>query len=205
MAADRVPTGVPGADLPEVTGQLQGPRPDQAPAALAWRLQGVVDRVRRLPSKLGVRRHRVYLVHLQWTGAERGEGQQVEVSRREIVPPPRVRGIDSVRRVVEPTGTIEQGDLVIDQISAASFSEDDLMGRTPDLQDPVLQRTSKRNVDFFYEVVELTPQRPPPAPRRFSPPVAVPELQRDGFGWRVTLTRQDYDRGRRGGYQRGDF
>ncbi len=204
MSADRTQTGVPGSGIPEASGQLEGPRVDQVADTLAWRLTGVVDRVRRLNSKFGIRRWRVYLVHVEWTGGRRGSGEQREVSRREIVPPPRVRDVDSIRRVVQPTGTIEDGEVIVDEISNR-FTEDDLMGRTPDLQDSVLQRTSRRAVDFFYEMVELRPSSPKPARRRYSPPVAVPELQRDGLGWVVTITKQDYDRGRNGGTRREDF
>jgi hypothetical protein len=201
---DRVRDGVPGSGVPEVSGELAGPRPGDEPETLAWRLTGVVDRARALNSKFGLRPYRVFLVHVRWTGKRRGEGEQQLMSRREILPVPRVRDMDSVRRNVHSTGVIEEGDIVIDEISAR-IPEDDLMGRTCDLQDPTRRLTSIPNADFYWEVVEKRPSSPGPVIRRFSPPAAVPALGRAGMGWRVTLTKQEQDRGRGGSSTRGDF
>ena len=85
---------------------------------------------------------------------------------------------------------------MIDQISS-KFAEDDLAGRTPDLQDPALQRTSRRRVQFFWEVIEQRRTSPKPVHRRFVPATA-PSLSKDGFQWSVSLTRQDYDPSREG-------
>ena len=195
MADDRVQSGTPAADIPELAGDLRGPEPYAAPATLGFDLVGVVDSVRGIAAELGLRPYRVFLVHAVWTGSQVGEGLARVTSRREILPPPRVRDIDSVNRNVHSTGLTEEGDVVIDQISAR-IPEDDLTGRTPDLRDPLLPRTSKRNVEFFWEIRELRPSTPPPPARRFSPPSKVPVLSRDGMSWRVTLTKQDYDAGR---------
>ena len=202
MPGDRVADGVPGSSVPEVSGQLRGPVPaaQREPDSLAWRLTGVVDRVRGLSTKFGLRPHQVFLVHVRWTGKRRGEGSPQQVACREIVPRPRVRDMDSIRRVSHATGTIEEGDVVVDEISAR-IPEDDLMGRTPDLMDPTVPRSLAPNVEFFWLIVEVRPSSPRPARRRFAV-AGVPALARDGDGWRVTLTKQDYDEGRDGGLGR---
>lgn len=194
--ADRVDTGDPAAEIPELSGELTPPAPQQMPATLAGSLVPVADDLRNLYAEFGLRPYRVYLVHATWTSGRRGVGTQVIMSRREILPVPRVRDIDSVRRNVQPTGLTEEGDIVIDQISA-KFSEDDLVGRTPDLTDPVRTRTSRTDVEFWWEVEEARAAAPRPV-RRFSPPVAAPVLSRGALAWRVTLTKQGYDRARPG-------
>src|SRR4051812_3044355 len=166
-------------------------------------MQEVVDDVRTLAADFGVRPYRVFLVHAAWTGTRRGEGTLQIVARREILPVPRVIDLASVRARVGATGTVEEGDLRVVEISAR-FPEDDLLGRTPDLQDPVAKRTRRKTVEFFWEVIEARASNPRPAPRRFSPPVTV-SLDRSGFAWEVTLVRSAYDLGRDGSTDRGAF
>ena len=162
-----------------------------------------MDDCRALAADLGVRPYRAVLVHVQWSGGRRGEGTAVITSRREIVPPPRVRDPSSVRQVVESTGRTEEGDLFVDRISAR-YTEDDLLGRTPDLQDPALQRTSSRAADFYWELQEVRASVPPPPVRRYRPS-SVPALSRAGQEWRVNLSKTDYDPGRLGGQGPRDF
>ena len=194
--ADRVDTGDPAAEIPELAGDLTPPAPQLMPQTLAGSLVSTADSIRSLYSEFGLRPYRVFLVHAAWSGGRRGVGSMTITSRREILPVPRVRDIDSVRRVVGPAGLSEEGDIVIDQISA-KYSEDDLVGRTPDLTDPQQTRTSRVDTEFWWEVEEARAAAPTPV-RRFSPPAAAPMLSRGGLAWRVTLTKQGYDRARRG-------
>lgn len=197
MAADRVSNGDPRSELPEASGRLRPPQPLMVPNTLAGRLVAVADKVRNLKTRFGIRPYRVFMVHAYWTGSKRGAGEPVIASRRELLPVPRVRDFNSVRRNLRATGLVEEGDLVIDEISA-KYAEDDLTGRTPDNIDPEIPRTSLKTVEFWFEVEENRPTSPNPPIRRFSPPVATPHLSRDGLQWIIILTKQANDRGRRG-------
>lgn len=193
---DRVDSGDPTSEVPEHTGALNPPPPWRTPSTLAARLVPIVDRIRELNSRLGIRPYRTFLVHGQWTGTRRGFGQLVVTSRREIVPVPRVRDMNQVSMRIKATGRTEEGSVYIDQISAR-IPEDDLIGRTPDVQDVVQPRTSNPLAEFWWEIEEARSTIPNPAIRRFVPS-GVPMLSRDGFNWAVVLNKQDYDRGRDG-------
>lgn len=198
MADDRVDNGDPAGDVPEASGALRPPDKRESKHTLAYELTEVVDSVRTLYADFGLRPYRVFLVHGKWPGARRGYGGALQVvSRREIVPVPRVRDVGAVTRQIQALGNTEIGDIVIDQISAR-YTEDDLMGRTPDMVDPTSPRTLLPNVQFWWEVEECRDQRPNTVVRRYSGPVRVPELNRGATSWRVTLTKQDQDRSRDG-------
>ncbi len=197
MANDRTDSGDLPAAIQEMTGQLDAPSPAEAQGSLAYDLTSVVDDIRTIASDMGVRPYRVFMVHGVWSGAKRGEGTLQVNSRREITPVPRVRDMASVRRNLRSTGLTEEGDVVVDRISAR-YTEDDLIGLTPDLQSLTQPRTLRSNVEFWYEIEENRPSRPNPVPRRFSPPVSVPTLSRAGMSWSMALTKQDYNRGRTG-------
>lgn len=200
MAADRVPQFQPAADLLEQTGTVRPLPAQQVNQSLAGRLVPVVDRIRQINTRLGLRPYRVFLVHVQWSGAQIGLGSPQEISRREILPTPRVRDISSTSEVYTNMGRVEEGGVVIDQVSA-KWAEDDLMGRTPDLLDPAVPRSGKRNAEFFYEVVENRATMPNPIPRRYTPS-AAPTLSRDGFAWRVVLSKVMANRSRQQTFDR---
>ncbi len=197
MPNDRTNSGDVRAELPEASGTLRPPLPAFEPNTLAGRLVPVADRLRNLLARTGVRIYRVYIVHAYWTGPRRGVGKQIITSRREILPIPRVRDLNAVRRNLASSGLYEEGDLIVDQISG-KYTEDDLTCRTPDNVAPAIPRTSLKTVEFWYEVQENRPSTPPPPIRRFSPPAATPMLSRSGLSWTIVLTRQAEDRGRRG-------
>jgi hypothetical protein len=189
--ADRVPPANPSAELPEVQGRVRPLRPEELARAFAPQLTSVVDEIRQLYEEFAIRPYRVFLIHVLWTGGRRGAGQAIETSRRQVEPTPRVRDMNSTNEILRATGLSEEGSIVVDQISA-KYAEDDLMGRTPDLQDPEVQRTSVANAEFFWEVQENRAGAPR-AVRRCYKPTSVPFLSRDGFQWRVVLTKSDYD------------
>src|SRR5262245_21456888 len=132
---DRVDDGVPGADVPEVTGALDGPTADEQPRTLGDQLVGIVDNARALATRFGLRPYRVFLVHGRWSGDRKGEGTFEVTVKRELVPVPVVRDMSAVRSALRAQGRVEEGDIVIDEISPR-IPEDDLRGRTPDLTDP---------------------------------------------------------------------
>lgn len=203
MGNDRVPTGDVAAELTELSGRLRPPDPQAMPQTLAGKLVPLADKLRGLKARFGLRPYRVYLVHAVWTGPRRGVGHQQILSCVEILPVPRVRDISAVRRTLYATGLGEEGDIVVDEIST-KYAEDDLVGRTPDLQDPEIPRTSRRDVEFWWEVHEARAVGAPTVIRRFSPPVTTPHRAADNMQWRVTLTRQAEDRGRNGGTDRNE-
>jgi hypothetical protein len=182
--------------------ELRAPTPGEQRETLANRLVPVVDRIRHLSAIFGVRPYRVFLVHSTWTGGEIGVGRE-NVASIEIVPPPRVRELGSLTEVLRATGTTEEGDIEVDRISAR-YTEDDLLGRTPDLRDPNAPRTTVEGAEFFWEIVETRPSTPYPVVRRFAVR-GLPELRRGAAEWTVRLVKQDYDRGRRGGTDRDSF
>lgn len=192
MAKDRTDSGSPQAELPEIQGRVRPLRRDQQP--LADRLVPVVDKIRQLNTSFGIRPYRIFLVHMQYPGQRIGDGAPVEISRKEILPTPKIIGMGSTSEVLRPFGLTEEGSIRVAQISP-KYTEDDLMGRTPDLQDPAMPRTGGRNQIFFWEVVERRPSTPPSVPRRYVPS-AVPELGRDNFEWTIGLTKATFDRSR---------
>lgn len=196
------PVSISG-ELPELTQQVRPLRPNEVPNSFAVMLTKVADDIRQLNTTFGIRPYRVFLVHVQWSGAVRGSGQGIEIARRELLPTPRVKNMESLPEILRSTGLTEEGSITVDQISA-KYSEDDLAGRTPDLQDPSKPITSAANVEFYWEVVENRVALPLAKRRRFTTN-GVPELSRGGFQWSVSLIRQDVDRQRNGGNQRGQF
>jgi len=191
--ADHNKTGDPASDILRASGRL-APRPGKTP--LAFKLVPVADKIRALASKFGLRPYRVFLVHGTWTGEREGQGQLLRTSRRELLPTPRVRSMDSVRQYLRATGRTEDGDIYIDQISA-SIPEDDMLGKTPDLRDPSNPRSALEVSEFWWEVVEERPSDPKPVIRRFVP-ASAPDLRRDSLAWSINLTKQDYDPSREG-------
>jgi len=188
MATDRSSPSRPEDDFPESRGQVRPLRSEEVGRTLTARMGPIIDRLRQLHTSFGLRPYRVFLVHVAWSGSRRGDGGATEISRREILPTPLVIDMSSVNEIIRATGNTEEGGIKIVEISS-KYSQDDLMGVTLDLQDPALLLTGKRNVEFFWEVVENRPRNPKPSRRRFVPN-AAPELSRDTFDWRVNLTRQ---------------
>lgn len=190
MAQDRVAQLEP-AGAQRASGVVRPLEPRDVPQSFAARLQPTVDRLRQLAVSFGVRPYRCYLVHVQWSGDAVGSGSPFEISRREILPTPRVRDMGGIGQILESFGNTETGTVMVDRISA-SLAEDDLMGLTPDLVDPVIPRTGLRNTEFFWIVQENRPSCPAGRPRRFIP-AAAPTLSRDGLQWRISLKKQDGD------------
>jgi hypothetical protein len=194
MAGDRTQQNDPAAELPELSGAVHPLRPDEVKASLMSRLVPSIDKIRQVASDLGLRPYRVFMVHVLWTGDRPGDGQPVEISRREILPTPRIRDMSATTEVLSSFGRVEEGGIVVDRISA-KLSEDDLLGVTPDLLDPAIARTGKRNGEFFWEVQENRPGFPRTIPRRYVPS-GTPTLMRGGLHWRLPLAKQMVNRSR---------
>ena len=194
MAGDRTQQNDPAAELPELAGMVRPLRPEEVRASLMGEISPIVDDLRQIAVDLGLRPYRVFIVHVLWTGVKVGDGNPVEISRREILPTPRIRDMSATTEVLSAFGRVEEGGIVIDRISA-KYSEDDLTGKTPDLIDPAMTRTGKRNGEYFWEVQENRPGFPKTIPRRYVH-AAVPTLMRGGSHWRIPLNKQNVDRSR---------
>jgi hypothetical protein len=194
MAGDRTQQNDPAAELPELAGSVRPLRPDEVKRSLMSTLSPVIDNIRQIAVQLGLRPYRVFIVHVLWTGVKVGDGNPLEISRREILPTPRIRDMSATTEVLSAFGRVEEGGIVIDRISA-KYSEDDLTGKTPDLIDPAMPRTGKRNGEYFWEVQENRPGFPRTLPRRYVH-AAAPTLMRGGSHWRIPLNKQNVDRSR---------
>lgn len=202
MGSERTRPDQPDAEIPERSGQvgpIDGQRINQD---LARQLIPVVDQIRQLASDFGARPYRVFLVHAQWTGQVRGIGQPREVSRTELIPTPKITSMDSTTQQVSEFGRTEEGSIRLTEISAR-YSEDDLLGKTPDMVKPDLPKTNLRNFEFFYEVVQQHAGVDRPARRRYIPE-ATPDLKATSCQWTINLTKQEQDRTRDGRLDRKD-
>lgn len=114
---------------------------------------GIADRLRQLNTRFGLRAKRVFLVWTKWTGEQRGEGEERELARVELLPTPRISDLTGVVRNPYAAGFLPVGTVRVDQISAGRYTQDELRGlRVPGLpgENPRIPET----VSFFYEVQE---------------------------------------------------
>ena len=193
MAGDRTTPSSLKAELPELSGQVRPLRPDEIRHTLASKLVPIVDKVRHLSSVFGTRPYRVFLVHVLWSGGRIGSGTPAEVSRREILPTPNVIDLSSTAEMISAFGRTEDGSMIVEQISD-KYSEDDLMGGTPDLVDGANPNTGRSNAEFFWETQEQRNTSPVPVVRHYVP--AGAPTRKPPMGWRISLAKRDADRAR---------
>ncbi len=191
MASDRTPQNAPEAEIPQLAGAVRPLRQDEIRRTLAAKLVPTVDKLRQLSTTFGCRPYRVFLVHVLWSGGRVGSGTPSEIGRREILPTPYVIDLSSTTELLSPFGRTEDGSAIVDQISE-KFSEDDLMGGTPDLADPASPYTGRPGAEFFWEVRESRDTSPAPVARHYVP--AGAPTRKPPMGWRITLTKRDADR-----------
>jgi hypothetical protein len=187
--------------LPEIKGKVHALAPQEIARTLAQQLVPVVDEIRQLATDFGIRPYRVFLVHIAWTGPSRGMGAATEISRREILPTPEVADMSATDREMHALGLTEAGGIRLRKVTA-SLTEDDLLGRTPDLRAADGTRTEKRSVEFFYEVVQQRPGGLEPAVRRRYVPDSAADLRPALAGWTISLRKQQADRARDGAMSR---
>ena len=202
MPSDRVAQNAPDEELPELSGAVRALRPDEQAHSLTRRLVPAVDKLRQLATRLGLRPYRVFLIHVRWPEGRRGVGVPEIIAEREIKPTPKVLDMSGTTEILRAVGSAEEGGIVIEKISP-KYSQDDLMGLTPDLTSNTDKLTGADNVDFFWEVRESRPDvYPRPQPMRYVPS-ALPMLDMGKMQWRINLTKQDYNRDRDGVPARG--
>ena len=170
----------------------------EARGTLVNRFVKLADRLRQLNTKFGLRPYRVFLVWSKWTGEERGEVNEVEALRIEILPTPKVSSLDSVALNPMSAGIVPVGSLRVTEVSGA-FTQDVLMGKKL----PVLhEETIPEPWEFFYEVVEDGRGDPEPVRSKFRL-MSTPFRNAENVEWNVTLERVSEDRDRKGRSQYG--
>lgn len=188
--------------------------PNQARHSLAQRLAPRADRIRqRVSVTLGVNPYRVFLT---WTlyglsqDSERGDGTERLTHRTEILPVPRITDLTSIVNRSWSVGTVPEGSIRVDRISAFAYTEDVLRGiripSTPGQGQPLPNWYVKgpggnfqfaEGVDFFYEVVE-DGRGDDPAARKRMRLLGDPFRRADGAEWIIALQRADKDMDRTG-------
>lgn len=142
--------------------------PEAAKKTLAHRLTPVADRLRQLNTRFGLRSKRVFLVWTEWTGVERGEGDERVIAELELLPTPRVSDLSALSRRPYAAGIFPEGSLRIDQISAGAYTKDVLTGKSiplptttaprADSGAPVnghgVERGTNPRIDFWWEIQE---------------------------------------------------
>lgn len=168
--------------------------PYEAQHSIAHRFTRIGDRLRQFNTKFGLRPYRVFLVWVKWDGAERGEGNEREIQRTEILPTPLVESLDSVTFSFFHAGTLPVGSIKVSQISAGVFTEDMLRGRMI----PVAHEDSvPEPFDFFYEVYEDGRGDPEPVRGRYR--LLTTPMRRAGkLDWNLMLERVSPDPNRHG-------
>jgi hypothetical protein len=132
-----------------------GPR--HARESILQRVAPIVDKARQIGVRSGLRSRRVFLVWTTWDGAERGEGNEVELSRMELLPTPRVTGLDAVAMQSFSAGVLPEGSIRVELVSVL-YTEAQLNGFIVPPSErclaPLVWNPPPPNGSFFYEVVE---------------------------------------------------
>ena len=157
---------------------------------LLRRLVPLADRARDLATKFGARPYRIRLVRTRWSGDYRGDGVESITSIIELLPVPRVLGLDGLTNQMMPVGTNEQGDLQVDNISGR-YTEEQLSGLNDDGSPP-------DDTEQFWWEIEFTRDDGRPSDKRRFAMSSPPTYNPTGLEWTVALTRLQGDRDRSG-------
>jgi len=171
----------------------------EAQRSLANRLGSRIDRVRQIATRLGIRPYRVFLVWDKYSGDERGEGVDREAVRREILPTPRVVGLDSISITPFTGGMMQDGSITLELVSV-SYTLEQLTGLA--IPDPNEDHIPQPYA-FFYEVYEDGRGESQPLRSKFRL-AAVPQRFPGRVQWNVRLERISVDNARDGSSQYGD-
>lgn len=160
----------------------------------------MIDRARQVGTKIGLRSRRVFLVWTQWSGPEIGTGDEVELARMELLPTPRVVGIDAVAFQSMSAGVLPEGSIKVDCVSVR-YTEDQLRGYVVPVGPccPVMLdwNPPPPNGSFFYEVVEDGRGDAEPVRQKYR--LSSQAWRREGrISWSFTLERISEDATRSG-------
>jgi hypothetical protein len=188
--------------------------PRAATRSLANRLARPVDRIRQMAVRLGARSRRVFLVWVRWGGNERGDGTPYEVDRFELLPTPKVVGLDSVGFQAGGAGYLATGSVRLEEVSA-TLTESQLTGlysvkagvfEEVNASSPTVQLLPcgphpadrvPQPVSFFYEIVEDGRHEGLPLRQKYRL-AAQPALDETSVQWRLVLERISEDPARDG-------
>jgi hypothetical protein len=185
--------------------------PSQAKRTLTQRLAPVVDRVRQLNTELGQRSRRVFLVWTKWTGGGQGDGDEVEVDRLELLPTPKVSGLDAVPLAAMSAGVLPVGSIRVSEVSV-SLTEGQLRGLyAPAAGISAVQPDGTTGptdhvppgFGFFYEVVEDGRGDAFPVREKYRLS-SQPRMNEANIGWELVLERISEDASRDGSSTYGD-
>lgn len=140
----------------------------------------LVDSMNQLAVDFGVRQHRVYLVHRQWSGGSRGAGVASISSEVEIAPRPVLEIISLEDSMATGCGREEEGLIRLSKVSL-TFTEDELVGHDG--------TGFEADEDFFYRIADGHGQS---IQTRYYTPAAPPQTDRvKTIGWSVVLRRTE--------------
>ena len=163
---------------------------------------------------MGIRPYRCFLCWTIWSGRERGEGVEDLIARVELLPTPKVEGLDAVAHRFFSGGVLPVGSVQVNRISAL-FTQDQLTGLAVPREgvDPArltppriesARALARPNVntlpdpiDFFWEVVEDGRGDDPAARNKFRL-AAWPWRKPGNVEWSVILERVSNDENRDG-------
>lgn len=115
---------------------------------------GFADRLRQLNTNFGLRSLRVFVVWVRWTGERQGDGLEQVIYEQELLPTPKVTGLDGITWNVVSAGKLPDGSIRLDEVSL-SYKREFLTGRVipvPNGASPETVRVQDRTSEFFYEV-----------------------------------------------------
>jgi len=169
--------------------------PREARGSILQRVAPMVDRARQVATKTGLRSRRVFLVWTMWDGVEIGAGDEVELARMELLPTPRVQGLDAVALQSFSAGILPEGSIKVDCVSVR-YTEDQLNGRvvppTSKCAQPTVWDPPPVNGSFFYEVVEDGRGDQEPVRQKYR--LSSQTWRREGrIAWSFTLERISED------------
>ena len=163
--------------------------PDSYSRTLAQKLAGrrVVDPLRDLATRFGVRHYEVRIIRVRWSGGKRGQGEpyydpDFSGQRGMVVEPtPRITkgGVGNLDESVQGVGVLELGDIRVDRISTA-YDENTLKGMLSTETEYPQDVGAWWTVTFFGQSG--------PVRRRF---VLSKVPGRHTLGWEVALKRAD--------------
>lgn len=150
--------------------------------SLAQKLIPVVDKVRDLSTRLGMRPYRVRIVRTRSAGGKRGVGVESVVFEVDVLPTPKVVDLNTLQEMVTPVGTTEIGLVQLQQVSGR-YSEDFLVG-VDSSGAPVPESDA-----VYYEIEWVRPDGKQTDRHRFALAV-VPYYNASSIQWTITLDAQ---------------
>lgn len=156
--------------------------PSTLRGSLAQKLIPVVDKVRDLNTKLGMRPYRVRIVRTRFAGGRRGVGPETVVFELDVLPTPKVVDLNTLQEMVTAVGVTEIGLVQLQQVSGR-YSEDFLVGVDPS-GSPVPDSDS-----VYYEIEWVRPDGKLTDKHRFALATA-PYYNASAVQWTITLDAQ---------------